>query len=290
MRIGYICSYQFFLAGTNRDGWFTNANLIEQIDSIIYMIKALHPNKELVFAFDNSMTHRAKPPDALDAWSRNLSDGGKNAKDMRNGWFDKITGHDADGTPIYTRVVQEMQHPNKICKGLKTILEERNLFTVQHGRHLKRLCNACKNGITIETRTNENWYIPRCCAVYVLSQQPDFLQQKEWLTETIENYEDCSIIFYPKYHCELNFIEMIWGWIKSYHRRGCTYNFADLKQGLPDTIDNRIPISFIRRAQNRCFRYMEHYRKGLIGEKLEYAIKKYKSHRLKKNNEDPGDN
>ena len=45
-----------------------------------------------------------------------------------------------------------------------------------------------------------------------------FLAQKSWLSETIEKYPGCFLFFYPKYHCELNFIEMVWGWIKSYHR------------------------------------------------------------------------
>jgi len=44
-----------------------------------------------------------------------------------------------------------------------------------------------------------------CCLI-----EPDFLEQKEWLTEEIEMLGH-KIIFYPKYHCELNFIENIWG-------------------------------------------------------------------------------
>jgi hypothetical protein len=43
-------------------------------------------------------------------------------------------------------------------------------------------------GISINERIAENTHDPRCCAVYVLSQQPDFLEQKEWLTECIEKH------------------------------------------------------------------------------------------------------
>ena len=42
----------------------------------------------------------------------------------------------------------------------------------------------------------------------------------------------------PKYHCELNYIEMIWGWAKSHHRRTCTYNYKDLKARLPENLIN----------------------------------------------------
>ena len=51
------------------------------------MIKAYHSGKDIVIIFDNSMTHSAKAPDALDAKARNLGDGGKNGKPMRNGWY-----------------------------------------------------------------------------------------------------------------------------------------------------------------------------------------------------------
>ena len=36
---------------------------------------------------------------------------------------------------------------------------------------------------------------------------------------------------------------------------------------------------FVRRALDHCFRFMDGYRKGLTGPVLEYAVKKYKSHR-----------
>ena len=52
------------------------------------------------------------------------------------------------------------------------------------------------------------------------------------------NEADFEIIFYPKYHCELNYIEMIWGWVKKNRRRTCTYNYKDLKDKLPKTFDN----------------------------------------------------
>ena len=43
---------------------------------------------------------------------------------------------------------------------------------------------------------------------YVAS-QPDFLNQKPLLQEIIESYGH-KIIFYPKFHCELNYMEMYW--------------------------------------------------------------------------------
>ena len=117
-----------------------------------------------------------------------------------------------------------------------------------------------------------------CCGSYVLSQEPDFMEQKEWLTKDV-NAAGFNIIFFPKYHCELNFIEMIWGWVKGHHRRTCSYNYADLKKRLPETFLDIVPLAFIRRAARYCFLFMDGYRQGLDGPLLDYSMKKYSSHR-----------
>ena len=67
-------------------------------------------------------------------------------------------------------------------------------------KSIKRICDNCKN-----SPVSDN-----CCAVRVLSLQPDFLAQKPLVKEVIESRGD-KVIFYPKFHCELNFIEMFWG-------------------------------------------------------------------------------
>ena len=44
-----------FLAGKNREGWFTNDDLVAQLEKVMPLIEKLHQNKQLVFAFDNSI-------------------------------------------------------------------------------------------------------------------------------------------------------------------------------------------------------------------------------------------
>jgi hypothetical protein len=88
-----------------------------------------------------------------------------------------------------------------------------------------------------------------------------------------------DIIYYPKYHCELNFIENVWGWLKAHHRSNCTYNFKDLQDTLPITIEDILPLSTIRKYSRSCFRFMDAYRRGLTGLVLEYAVKRYSGHR-----------
>lgn len=267
-----VSSYQLFLAGTHREGWFTNEDLVHQIDQYAPLFKMLHRDCDILLAFDNSMTHRAKAPNGLDALSNklNLKDGGKGKENMcktRDGWYTTANGD---------KVIQNMHHANGVQKGIKQILSERLLFTDNHNNALKLQCQDCRDKIPHDMRKNTT---SRCCARYVLSQQPDFLEQKSWLEETCTNY-GFSTIFYPKYHCELNFIEIIWGFMKAYHRRTCTYNFKALESELPTTLNERIPLLFVQKCFRHCFRFMSGYRNGLSGGLLDYAVKKYTSHRI----------
>jgi hypothetical protein len=188
------------------------------------------------------------------------------------------------------RVEQSIQTEAGVQKGLVTILEERGLVTRNgnsaidnlYNKNLVVTCQACKDHKTDDERlavegvTREN--LNHCCLCRLLASQPDFADQRAWLAEVVED-EGCEIMFFPKYHCELNPIEMIWSWIKAYHRRTCKYNFKDLETELPKTIEERLPISFVRRAFRYCFRFMDGYRKGLTGPLLAYAVRVYKSHR-----------
>jgi hypothetical protein len=165
-------------------------------------------------------------------------------------------------------------------KGLKTILRERNKFMNNRGHELIKICAYCKDSSKAgKSEAILNGLIDNCCcATFVLSQEADFKEQKEWLSEVVEA-SGFQIIFFPKYHCELNFIEMIWAWIKSHHRRTCTYNYNDLKSSLPDTLESKLPLSFIRRASRSCERFMTGYKIGLDGPLLDFAMRKYRGHR-----------
>ena len=56
-----------------------------------------------------------------------------------------------------------------------------------------------------------------CCCRRILYHQHDFVNQRSQLQELIESHGHlCD--FYPKYHCELNFIEQYWGAVKAQYR------------------------------------------------------------------------
>jgi len=132
---GFICAchgfmslngrkgFEFFEAGKAREGWYTNADLVDLVKEVEQLFKDLHPHCDIVVGFDNSMTHRAKAANGLDAHERPLKDDSraKNITVMRDGWYTNAAGE---------RIVQPMQFGEdlKRPKGMKRILTERGLF------------------------------------------------------------------------------------------------------------------------------------------------------------------
>ena len=160
--------------GSNKDGYLTNKDLADQTARMLKVFEILHPNSTALVAYDNSSNHHAMAEDALVASRLNLKDGGKSCGRLRDGWF--IT---SDGT----RVIHPMTNEHGIVKGIRTVLQERQLFV---------------SGMKLDE------------ARKLLASQPDFMEQKALLQETVE-ISSHSIIFYPKFHLEFNFIEMFWG-------------------------------------------------------------------------------
>ena len=83
---------------------------------------------------------------------------------------------------------------------------------------------------------------------------------------------------YPKFHCELNFIEMYWGATKLKVRRLCDYSMKTLVKNVPIILDS-IPLGLIRRFVRKSWRYMDAYRQGATGRLADFINKKYKGHR-----------
>lgn len=139
----------------------------------------------------------------------------------------------------------------KTAKGLEQTLKERGLWP---GRMLK--VDAAK----------------------LLGDQPDFAGQREWLAEVVIDAGH-TIDYYPKFHCELNFIEKCWACAKCAARKDCDYSFASLQKLVPKVL-NEIPADFFATAFRSCSRYCLAYGDGtLTPEQVRYQHKKFASHR-----------
>src|SRR2546429_9048311 len=116
-----------------------------------------------------------------------------------------------------------------------------------------------------------------CCACRLMSLELDFLNQKGAIAETIEKAGH-KCIFYPKFHCELNFIERYWGAAKKYARENCNYSWSSLQHVVPAALES-VDTVMIRKFARKAWRYMDLYKNGITGKLAEYAAKKYKYHR-----------
>jgi hypothetical protein len=224
------------------------------VEKAIPVFEKLHPGAVAVFAFDNSSSHGAFAADALNARAMNVNPGGKQPI-MRD--------------TIFNEQVQHMVFPDNYPdpslrgkpKGMRFVLQERQLWK-------EGMIGFCNKNPPAS---------PSCCMRHVLEQQPDFANQKCSLQEVIETHGH-KIIFYPKFHCELNYIEMYWGAVKKYTRNKCDYTWSGLQKVVPTALDT-VSVKQIRKYARRSFRYMDAYQKGLDIKQAEYAVKKYKRHR-----------
>ena len=116
-----------------------------------------------------------------------------------------------------------------------------------------------------------------CCALRILEAEEDFRNEIS-LLETIIQAAGHEVIFYPKFHCELNYIEYYWAALKRYTRDNCLYSFAELEPTVLRAMDS-IDLKTIRRFAMRSKRWMIAYMDGLSEEQRAFAEKQYKSHR-----------
>ena len=146
---------------------------------------------------------------------------------------------------------QAMVHPDGTAKGLRTILTERGI------NHTRMKAD--------DMRT-------------VLSYHEDFINEKT----TVEHYVDSRghiAVFLPKFHCELNPIERVWGHSKRYCRAYTNFTLMKLRQIIDPALES-VSLDLIRKFFRKARDYEKAYLEGLkAGKEVEEAVKKYKSHR-----------
>ncbi len=192
-----------------------------------------------VFAFDNSQNHRAKKEDALVANRLKLSDGFPKKKGQHQTQLFR-DGYWIDGQNVrHEQVMFKIVDGNPIQKGIQSILTERGLYDP-------------KKDLPYHKK--------------LLALQPDFKAQRSWLCELIEG-RGHKVVFFPKFHCEFNFLERFFSSVKKDLRMNCDYSLIGLRERIPVAVQS-VLLSVIRRYSMHCFRYMTAYKSGLSCEVL----------------------
>ncbi|CAA7267960.1 unnamed protein product [Cyclocybe aegerita] len=254
-----------FRAGKNRDGYFDNDDLISQVDHAIDIFEGLTNGFATgLFLFDNAPSHQKWAMDALSAR--------KMPKNPHATWT-----HHKDGPKMRTTCFGEHStiqdfyypddHPTMLgwFKGMENIIRERSLWP-QWGLNAQCEGFKCEPGKT------------DCCCRRLLFTQPDFINQKSRLEELITSRGHiCD--FYPKYHCELNFIEQYWGAAKlRYQNSPKTTDIKEMERNVLACLDD-VPDVSIKQYANRAARFINAYFQGLTGPEAAWANRKYHGHR-----------
>ena len=119
----------------------------------------------------------------------------------------------------------------------------------------------------------------QCCCQRILYNQPDFADEESLLEKNCRT-RGVHVIFLPKFHCELNFIEQCWGRAKSVYR---TYPPSSKEDDLEtNTLRSlaSIPLLMMRKFATRSRRFMDAYERGLDGKQAAWAARKYRGHRV----------
>ena len=239
-----------FKAGKGRDGYYTNERIIQHAEKAIEIVQKHYPNDDHVLIFDNATTHVKRADNALSA--RHMP------KNPVRSWGVTVPVKNTNGTtmchpdgkPQKTKVPME---PGRFAngepqplyfpdghekagwfKGMTQILQERGF---EAESKLRAECKAfqCPPGGEI-----------RCCCRRFLYNQPDF-KQVESVLEMTCRAKGVRVLFLPKFHCELNFIEQVWGCAKRVYREfPPSSKESDLEKNVVDAL-NSVSLLMMRR-------------------------------------------
>ena len=222
-----------FKAGKTRDGWFSTDDLLKQIEKSIDIFESKTNGFATgLFLFNNAPSHQRRAGDALSAR--------KMLKRPKNGWTHRKEGPKMrNGTYGVSNTSQYFYFPDDHptmpgwFKGMENIIRERGMWP-ENG--LNAQCEGFK---CVPGRVD-------CCCRCLLFSQSDFIAQKSQLEEYITS---CGHIcdFYPKFHCELNFIEQYWGAVKFHYRSSLKTSDMDTMEKNVLACLDAVPLLHIRR-------------------------------------------
>jgi len=271
--------------GKNKDGYFTSEDICKQAEDAMAILREFYPQYEHVLIYDNASTHLRRAPDALSA--RRMP---KNIPKEGGNWGVEVTKHDPvtgkieykpDGKPAKTKVrmadarfnghAQPLYFPEGheragVFKGMAVILKERGFGDMSQ---VRAECKdfKCAPGATA------------CCCRRILYNQPDFANVESLLEITCKA-KGIKVIFLPKFHCELNFIEQCWGYAKRVYRLNPESSREDILEKNALNSLEAIPLTSMRKFANRSRRFMDAYSRGLNGRQAAWASRKYRGHRV----------
>ncbi|KAF9506275.1 hypothetical protein BS47DRAFT_1374156 [Hydnum rufescens UP504] len=180
--------------GKNCDGYFSNEELLQQATWAMDVLCQKYPNERHVFIFDNACTHAKRTEDALSALHMP-----HNPKH----WGITVPTCDPTGKTLHL--------PNgKPCTKIKCMADTTGMVQIlkEHGHvNVNSLHVQCLN-FSCQSIANNS-----CCCWNILFCSDDFINIP-CLLMTHCQARGFDVLFLPKFHCKLKFIEQVWGYAK----------------------------------------------------------------------------
>jgi transposase len=104
----------------------------------------------------------------------------------------------------------------------------------------------------------------------LLANQPDFLKQECQIMGIVKAAGHLCL-FLPKYHCELNIIEFIWGTTKCHTRECCDFTLDGLDREI-EIGQEKVKVATIRRWYHRMMRWLDAYEAGSGAENCNWPL------------------
>jgi hypothetical protein len=185
--------------GSNRDAWWDIKQLLLQLTDTLDIFEKKHPDCVAVLVFDQSSAHASHGDGALNAFSMNLSNGGKQPIQKNTIYPLECIYPELQGTKQELSYVTAQGE--RVAKGLKEVLQERGCLV----DNIRAKCKTrCLGPILYPVLTSDK---PSCCLAHILSSHYNFYHQKSAIAILIEDRGHWCL-FLLKFYCKLNPIEM----------------------------------------------------------------------------------
>ena len=206
-----------------REGYWTGDKFMKQVQNAVRIAEHKYDatTHTLMWLFDQSSCQKAMSSDALNVARMNIRPGGAQSLLRDTEW------------PPGSGCVQHLVDVNGVAKGMKEILEER--------------------GINTSTLTGPQMRI-------ILANHTDFSNEKTVVEHFLLD-RGHLVRFIPKFHCELNPIERVWGKAKCYTRAYTNFTLVGLRRIIPIALDS-VAVDTIRKYFRKARDYEMAYREG----------------------------
>ncbi|KAF8124189.1 hypothetical protein EV363DRAFT_1178339 [Boletus edulis] len=246
---GKESAHILFKAGKSCDGYFTNEDILAHANQAMNILEKYFSNENHVFIFDNAMTHLKWADDVLAAC--------KLPKNPSGNWGIPRILKDADGNVMLDEGGKAWREKIRMVDGRLPNGQPQSLYFPEHHekagwfKGMAQILVECgyTDASSLRAECKDFKCPPNqsdCCCCRLLFSQPDFTNvQVESHLESVCHEHGFDVIYLPKFHCKLNFIEQCWGY-----------------------------------AKHLSFHFIDAYDKGLDGIAAPWGIKKYWGHHV----------